>query len=106
MLFCPWDSLGKTTGVGCWSGLLPNPGIEPASLTSSALAGGSFYHQHHLGSPHMPIGVIKKHVFLNNNNKISAERKLLTTKAPLILIYKYPLNTRSSFMQQTTHHKR
>ena len=34
-------------------GNLPNPGIEPISLTSPALAGGFFFlnHQYHLGSP-------------------------------------------------------
>ena len=42
----------------CWSGLpypppgdLPDPGIEPTSLMSSALAGRFFITQHHLGSP-------------------------------------------------------
>ena len=47
-LLCPWDSPGKNTGVD-WSGLprpplgdLPDPGIEPASLMSPALAGGFF----------------------------------------------------------------
>ena len=42
-LLCPWDSLGKITGVGChalWN--LPDPGIEPRSFTSPALAGGFF----------------------------------------------------------------
>ena len=42
-LLCSWDSPGKITGVGChalWN--LPNPGIEPRSLTSPALAGGFF----------------------------------------------------------------
>jgi len=31
-LFCPWDSPGKNTGVGCHACLrcLPNPGIKPA----------------------------------------------------------------------------
>jgi len=39
------------SGQEYWSGLpcpppgdLPNPGIEPTSLTSPALAGGFFYH--------------------------------------------------------------
>ena len=40
-----WDSPGKSIGVG-WPcpppGDLPDPGIEPLSLTSPALAGGSF----------------------------------------------------------------
>ena len=30
-------------------GDLPNLGIEPVSLMSPALAGGFFYHSHHLG---------------------------------------------------------
>ena len=45
MILCPWDSPGKNTTVG-WHfpprGDLPNPGIEPASLTSLALASGFF----------------------------------------------------------------
>ena len=45
MLLCPWDSPGKNTGE--WlpfpsPGDLPDPGIEPVSLTSPALAGGFF----------------------------------------------------------------
>ena len=42
---CPWRSPGNNTGVGChfllW-GDLPDPGIEPVSLASPALAGGFF----------------------------------------------------------------
>ena len=41
-LLCPWDSLGKNTGVGCHfllQGNLPDPGIQPVSPT---LAGGFF----------------------------------------------------------------
>ena len=44
-LVYPWDSLGKNTGVGCRfppPGDLPDPGIEPASLRSPALAGVFF----------------------------------------------------------------
>ena len=44
-LLCPWDFIGKNTGMG-WhfllQGDLPDPGIQPASLTSPALAGGFF----------------------------------------------------------------
>ena len=32
--FCPWNSLGKNTGVGCHfllQGNLPDPGIKPGS---------------------------------------------------------------------------
>ena len=35
MLLCPWDSLGKNTGVGCHfllQGNLPDPWIESVSL--------------------------------------------------------------------------
>ena len=42
----PWDSPGKTTGVGCHALLqgifLTDPGIEPTSLMSPALADGFF----------------------------------------------------------------
>ena len=42
-LLFPWDFSGKNTGVGCHDpGDLPNPGIEPTSLVSPALAGGFF----------------------------------------------------------------
>ena len=33
-LLCPWDFLGKSTGVGCYflpQGIFPDPGIEPRS---------------------------------------------------------------------------
>ena len=42
---CLWNSPDKNTGVGCHAlllGHLPNPGIEPMSLTSPALAPASF----------------------------------------------------------------
>ena len=41
---CPWKSLGKNTGVGCHALLqeTSDPGMEPRSLTSAALAGGFF----------------------------------------------------------------
>ena len=44
-LLCPWNFPGKNTGVGCHfllQGNLWNPGIEPKSLVSTALAGGFF----------------------------------------------------------------
>ena len=44
-LLCPWDSPGKNTRVGCHfpsPGDLPNPGMEPMSLRSPALAGKFF----------------------------------------------------------------
>ena len=38
-----WDSPGENTGVGCCApGDLPDPGMESASLMSSALAGEFF----------------------------------------------------------------
>ena len=55
-LLCPWDSLGKNTGVGCHAlqGDLSHPGIEPASLTSPALAGGFFTISAALNAYHVP----------------------------------------------------
>ena len=44
-LLCPWNFLGKNTGVGCHFLLHEDPpdlGIEPASLASPALAGEFF----------------------------------------------------------------
>ena len=42
-LLCPWNFPGKNTGVGSlFPGDLPNPGIEPTSLMSPALAGRFF----------------------------------------------------------------
>ena len=47
-LLCPWASQGKNAGVGCHfllqgnPGILPNPGIKPASPVSPALTGGFF----------------------------------------------------------------
>ena len=39
-LLCLWDSPGKNTGVGCKAPGFPlNPGMEPMSLMSPALAG-------------------------------------------------------------------
>ena len=45
MGFCPWGSPGKNTGVGCHALLqriFLNPGIEPISSGSPALAGRFF----------------------------------------------------------------
>ena len=45
MLLCPWNFSGKNTGAGCHfllQGIFPAQGIEPGSLPSPALAGGSF----------------------------------------------------------------
>ena len=45
MLLCPWNFPDKNTRVGlpfCTLGDLPDPGIEPMSLASSALAGRLF----------------------------------------------------------------
>ena len=43
--FCPWDFPGKNTRMGCHfliQGNLSNPGIEPTSPVSPALAGRFF----------------------------------------------------------------
>ena len=42
--FCPWDSPGKNTGMGCFAllqGIFPTPWIKPLFLTSLGLAAGS-----------------------------------------------------------------
>ena len=44
-LLCLWNFPGKNTGVGCHfflQGNLPDPGVEPMSLVSPALADGFF----------------------------------------------------------------
>ena len=41
-LHCPWDYPGKNTGVMPPPGDHSHPGIEPAPLTSPAVAGGFF----------------------------------------------------------------
>ena len=44
-LLCPWDSPGKNTGVACHfllQGIFSDPGKEPTSPASPALAGGFF----------------------------------------------------------------
>ena len=44
-IFCPWDSPGKNTGMGCHfllQGNLPNSGTEPTFPASPALAGKFF----------------------------------------------------------------
>ena len=43
--FCPWDSPGKNTGVGChalFQGIFPTQGLNPRLLRLPALAGGFF----------------------------------------------------------------
>jgi len=45
MLLCPWDSPGKSSGVGCHfpaQGIFPTKGSNMWSLTSPALAGEFF----------------------------------------------------------------
>ena len=44
-LLCPWNFLGKNSGVGChfpFPGDLPDPRTDPRSPASPALAGGFF----------------------------------------------------------------
>ena len=41
-LLCPWDSPCKNTGVGSSPGDLPDPGIEPMSLSSPVMPGKFF----------------------------------------------------------------
>ena len=55
-IFCPWDSPGKNTGMGCpflIQGNLPNSGTEPAFPASPALA-GKFFITEPAGKPPLP----------------------------------------------------
>ena len=55
-IFCPWDSPGKNTGMGCHfllQGNLPNSGTEPTFPASPALA-GEFFIAEPAGKPLMP----------------------------------------------------
>ena len=55
-IFCPWDSPGKNTGMGCHfllQGNLPNSGTEPAFPASPALA-GEFFIAEPAGKPLLP----------------------------------------------------
>ena len=59
----PWDSPAKNTGVGCQCsppGHLSDPGIEPASLTSLALAGRFFTTSTAWETPWARLYVIKR----------------------------------------------
>ena len=56
-LLCPWNFPGKNTGVSCHfllQGVFPNPGIEPSSVSSPALAGG-FFTTEPPGKPSWPL---------------------------------------------------
>ena len=58
-LLCPWDFLGKNTGVGCQAllqGILLDPGIEPAFPVAPALQADSFTTE-----PRKPLFIINKH---------------------------------------------
>ena len=49
-LLCPWDSLGKNTGVGCHfflQGIFPTQGSNPGLLQYRQI----LYHVSHQGSP-------------------------------------------------------
>ena len=50
-MVCPWNSLGKNTGVGCHSllqGIFPTQGMNPGLLHWGQIF---FYHLSHQGSP-------------------------------------------------------
>ena len=52
-LFCPWNSLGKNTGVGCHSllqGIFPTQGSNPGLPHYRQV----LYHRSHRGSPRTP----------------------------------------------------
>ena len=54
LLFMRFSSQEYWSGLPCSPpGDLPDPGMEPVSLTLPALASRFFYHEHHLGSHHL-----------------------------------------------------
>ena len=58
---CRWPGSSVHTGVGCQAlppRDLPNPGIEPMSLTSPAFAGG-FFTSHTTFNPNYPLKDLK-----------------------------------------------
>ena len=75
-LLCPWDSPGKHTWVGCrdlLQRLSPDPGVEPLSLMSPALAGtfftassaGNLHRVHkysHAGNQHLKHCSLEEHL--------------------------------------------
>ena len=65
-LLCPWDSPGKSTGMGFHfptPGDLTDPGIEPASLTSPSLAGGFFTISTTWEAPYLKAKKRRQHPF-------------------------------------------
>ena len=54
-LFCPWDSPGKNTGMGCHSllqGIFPTQGLNLGLLNYRQI----LYHLSHQGSPKQALG--------------------------------------------------
>ena len=78
-LLCPWDSPGKSTGVGrhaLLQGIFPTQGLRP-SLMSPALAGGFFTTSATLGSDtyiyiHTHSYIYKGHAYFIHKNMKSA----------------------------------
>ena len=82
-LICPWDFPGQNTGVGCLlQGNLPNPGPQCASLTSSALAGGSLS----LVSPGKPHITHQMVTFQGRQKALFYISPMLPTNVPRIFV--------------------
>ena len=81
-LLCPWNSLGKNTGVGCHflvsPGDIPNPGIAPGS---PALQVNSLPFESP-GKPYETVPIQNMKQYLSRKTSISA---LLTMPRPLIV---------------------
>ena len=63
-LLCPWDSPGKSTGMGCHAPLQPRDQTSVSYV--SCIGRGVLYHDHHLGSPygHVCMCVLFQVLFL------------------------------------------
>ena len=70
-LFCPWNSPGKNTGVGCHALLqesFPDPGSKLTFLTSPALA-GEFFTTSTTWEASIHLFTIVLHTWLNQSNE-------------------------------------
>ena len=94
-LLCPWDSPGKKTGVGFQCpppGDLPDPGIEPASLTSPALAGRFFTTNTAWETPWARLYVIKREVSVQLSKKNQERLSSLRLASMVLDMNRLPIN--------------
>ena len=79
-LLCPWDSPGKHSCHTLLQGHLPNPGIEPTSLMSPALASGFFITSATWEALISNILIYKEHVRISSKNTATHLKRDRETK--------------------------